>query len=49
MRSTPKTKLSYHDILDWVWIVMKTRQDNDMTNHISQVYTKTETEMLGPV
>ena len=27
-----KTKLSSYDLLDSVWFVMKTRQDNDMTD-----------------
>ena len=27
----------------------KTRQDNDVTNHIGIVYAKTETKLLGPI
>ena len=27
----------------------KTRQDNDVTNHISLVYIKTETKLSGPI
>ena len=27
----------------------KTRQDNDVTNHIGLVYTKNDTKLLGPI
>ena len=49
MRSTPKMKLSCHDRLDRVWSMTKTRQDNDMTDHIVLFYTKYKTELLGPI
>ena len=38
-----KLKLKFWNLSDYVWSVMKTRQDNDMTNHIGAVYTKNET------
>ena len=41
----PKIKLSYHDQLNQVQSVMKTGQDNDVTNHIGLFYSKTETEL----
>ena len=28
---------------------MKTRQDNDMTDHIGLLHSKIETELLGPI
>lgn len=49
MRSMPKTKLSFLDLLDRVWSVIKTIQDNDMTNHISLVYIETKIELLRPI
>lgn len=44
VRSTLKIKLSYHDQLDRVWSVMKTRQDNDITYRTDVVYAKNDTE-----
>ena len=41
-----KLKLKFWNLSDYVWSVMKTRQDNDMTNHIGAVYTKNEIEWL---
>lgn len=41
-----KQKLSGHDQFDRVWSMMKTRQDIDMTNCISAVYTEIKTELL---
>ena len=49
MQSTLKMKLSCHDWSDWVWSVTKTRQDNDMTNHVGLLYTKIKIELLGPI
>ena len=40
-----KTKLSYHDRSDKVSYEMKTRQDNDVTDHTSEVYIKNDTEL----
>ena len=44
----PEKKLSCRDRLNYVWFVMKTKQDNDVIDHIGLVYVKTETELLGP-
>ena len=37
-RSMLKTKLSCNDWSDRVWSITKTRQDNDVTDHIGAVY-----------
>ena len=42
-------KLSYRDQSNQVRFVMKTRQNNDVTNHIGMVYTKNDTELSGPI
>lgn len=47
VRSMSKTKLSYHVQLNLVLSMIKTRQDNDMTDRIGLVYAKTKTELLG--
>ena len=44
-----KPKLSYGDQLDWVWSVVKTRQDNNLINCISMFYAEIETELSGPI
>ena len=44
MRSTLKKKLSYHDWSDRVQSMMKTKQDNDMTDRIGLVHIETENE-----
>ena len=44
---TPKKKLSYHDQSDWVQPVMIIRQDNDVTDCIGLVCSKTESKLLG--
>ena len=49
LRSTLKTKLSYHDWSNWVRFIMKTKQDNDMTNYISAVYVENDTELSWPI
>ena len=41
-----KTKLSCHDWSDQVWYVIKTRWDNDVTDHIGMLYTENETRLL---
>ena len=41
----PKTILNYHDWLNWVSIVTKTRQDNDVIDHTDVVYIENETEL----
>ena len=40
MWSTTKTQLSYYDRLDKVWYVTKTRQENNVTDRISQFTLK---------
>ena len=37
LQFTPKTKLNYCDWLDQAWSVMKTKQDNDMIDHIGPI------------
>ena len=46
MWSLLKMKLSCFDQLDYVHSVTKTRQDNDMIDHIGLVYTKIDIELL---
>ena len=45
MWSTIKMKLNCHDRLDQVRFVTKTRQENDVTNCISLLYTETKTKL----
>ena len=45
----PKAKLSCCDQSNWVQFVIKTRQDNDMTNCIGIIYTETKSELSGPI
>ena len=40
-----KTKQSFQDWLNQVRFVMKTRQDNDVTNCIGLVYAETNTQL----
>ena len=40
-----KMKLSYHDKSDGVWSLMKTKQDNYVTDCIDSVYIETETNL----
>ena len=49
VRSTLKTKLSFCDWSDQVLFVIKTSQDNNVTDRIGLVYTKSETEISGPI
>lgn len=49
MQSTSKMKLSYHDRLDHVRSVMKTRQDNDVIDFIGLVYTEIEIKLSRPI
>ena len=41
----PKSKLNYQDLFDQVQFVMKTRQDNDVTDGTGTMYTKNETKL----
>lgn len=49
MRSILEIKLSSHDQLDWVRSMTKTRQDNDVTNHIDQVQSMMKTILNNDV
>ena len=40
-----KPKLNCRDLFDQVGPMMKTRQDNDVTNHIGVVYAKNDTKL----
>ena len=42
-------KLSCHVRSNWERSMMKTRQDNDMTDCISLVYAETKTKLSGPI
>ena len=42
-------KLRHHDQSDRVLFITKTKQDNNVTDHIGLVYTKNNTELLGPI
>ena len=44
-----KTKLSFHDRLDRVRFVIKTKQDNDVTDHTRVGYTENETKLFWPI
>ena len=41
----PKLKLNYRDLFEQVQFVMKTRQDNDVTNCIGAVYAENKIEL----
>lgn len=49
MQSTPKTKLSYFVLSDWVRSMTKTTYDNGIMNRIDLVYIETVIELLGPI
>lgn len=42
-------KKSFHDWLNQVWSFTKTKQDNDVTDHIGLVYVEIEVELLGSI
>ena len=44
-----KMKLNSQDLSDRVWFVMKTRQDNNVTDGTGVVYTKNNIEQLEPI
>ena len=46
MSSIPKTKLCCRDRSNLVWSVMKTRQDNDVTQRMGLVYVENDIELL---
>ena len=41
----PQLKMNYRDLLDKVRSMMKTRQDNDVTNRTCMVYTEHEIKL----
>ena len=43
-----KNESGCRDQLDWVQSVMKTKDNNNVTDHISLVYAKIETELSRP-
>lgn len=45
MWSTPKIKLNFHDQLDWVRYVTKTRQDNYVIDYTGAFYADNEIEL----
>ena len=38
-------KLNYHDQFDQVWSIMKTRQDNYVTDQTGAIYAEIETKL----
>ena len=44
-----KLKQNYKDLFDWVWFVMKTRQDNDMIDGTSAFYAENNTKPSWPI
>ena len=49
MWSMSKTKLSCLDQSDLVQSMTKTKQDNDVTNHINVIYAENETKLLWSI
>lgn len=49
MWSTWKTTLNHRDRSDEVWSMMKTKLDNDVTNRIGVVHSKTKTKLSRPI
>ena len=45
----PKKIINNSDWLDWLWSMMKARQDKDMTNRTSAFYAENKTEMSWPI
>ena len=45
MRSMPKTKLSYHFQSNRMQYVMKTKQDNNVIDHIGAIYNENNTNL----
>ena len=41
----PNLKLSCHDRSNWMWSMMKIRQDNEMIDHTIAVYAENEIEL----
>ena len=49
MRTMPKTNLRFHDQSNVAESMTKTKQDNDMIDHIHLVYAEIKTELFGPI
>ena len=49
VRSTPKTILNFHDPLDRVSPVTKTRYNNYVTDYKGTIYTENETKLLWSI
>lgn len=49
MQSMSKTILHYSDQSDLVPTMMKTRKDNDVTDHTIVVYVENETKVSWPI
>ena len=45
VQSTSKSKLNYRDLSNYVWYVMKTKQDNDATNCTGAIYDENDNEL----
>ena len=45
VRSRPKKILNYHDQMNQVLFVTKTRHENDVTDHTCAIYTKNDTKI----
>ena len=41
--------MNYHDRFDQVQSIMKTREDNNMTNRTGEVYVENDIELLCPI
>lgn len=41
--------MNYHDRFDQVQSIMKTREDNNMTNRTSEVYVENDIELSCPI
>ena len=41
-----KPKISSRDLFDYVWSMIKTRQDNDMVDCKGAIYAEKETKLL---
>ena len=48
VRFRPKSELNYHDRLDRMRSITKTRQDNDVINHKGVIFIEYDTELLRP-
>lgn len=42
-------KLGFCDRSDWVWSMIKIKQDNNVIDRIGLLYAKNDNELLGPI